>query len=399
MVSDGIRIAILSRENNDLIGANMNYWETAHVANGDEYADIVGTIDWGDPHCIENVAVLVNSVAPNRSVQDWIFEFVNSVDTASYLKQSHYRFTYSEAAWIVYQCRSKPLAEKICALATIATEMGCSVDEHRPWGPEWKEKFSSVAEALNCFLPEIVMAVEAFFTPKGHEIYQYCILSPEGEEYAPWEAAFSSFDYCMAQAKQDLIDEPSPKRIQIRKQVVDTWCEHGKAVFVDDVLVEIISGWENDDGMSDMEQFFESMWLTIPTPFVRGDVLYDPWCFKCKPLSGGGPIVVEEFAYERFKRHAPVGADSSDMSVMGYFQEEDGSIFYEVLPGYLNLERCPADLLTGQRGIMKDLGSYLKGDCYLDELVNRCAVALLDGVRQNFTPMFETLNALERGAC
>lgn len=375
----------------------MSYWETVRRANGDVYAGIVAAIDWNDPGYMERIATLARAVVPERSIREWVLEFVNSSDVAAYLGRCSYKLWSSEAAWIVHESRRRPLSEKICAWACIATELGNAADEPRPWGAVWKERFGTVSDALEHFLPGLARAVDAFFLPKEGELYQYRIVSPRGKEWAPWDAAFRTFGLCMAQAEQELADEPSPKRVQVRKRVLDTWYDHGEAFFVDGILVRVSSGWENDDELSAMEQFFDSMWLSISTPFGRGDVLYDPWSFECSPLSGGGPIVVEEFAYERFEGQAPVGADSFDMSVMGYFQNEDGSIFYEVLPGYLNLERCPEDLLTGKRSVMRDLGDLLKGKCYLDRFANRCAAALLDSARESFASPFDGTAALEVG--
>lgn len=376
-------------------GVEMSCWTTNYASGIKEYWEFVTAVDWREPLCIEEMASLVRDVSPGRTAKEWAMEFLNSNDVASHLKETSYRLTYSEAAWIIYSSHRKALAEKICAWALVASEMGEDTEEPRPWGSVWKERFDSIGEALMFFLPRLVNAVDRFFCSEEGEVYQFQILSPRGKEVEEWDATFTAYDRCMRQAESCLADSPAPKRVQIRKRVLDCWDSRGEAMFVDGRLVHLLPAWADDD-LNAMEQFFESMWLTIPVPFAKGDVVYNPWTFDCPPLSGGGPIVVEDFAYNVFSGRPIAGFDSFDMSVQGYFQEPDGFIFYEVLPGYLDLELCPEKLLTGSRGIMGDLGKLLRGDIYLDSYTNKCIVSLLNGVRDKFVPLSDAAATWEK---
>lgn len=61
--------------------------------------------------------------------------------------------------------------------------------------------------------------------------------------------------------------------------------------------------------------------------------------------------------------------DSSDMTATGYFQNEDGSIYSECMHDYLSLEYFDGKL-DGKLRILKALSMYLKGEIWIDLLLN-----------------------------
>ena len=56
------------------------------------------------------------------------------------------------------------------------------------------------------------------------------------------------------------------------------------------------------------------------------------------------------------------------MNGYGYFQNEDGSLYYEVMWNYLNLEHYRGEL-TGRRRILTAMSNYLKDEIGHDILV------------------------------
>ena len=76
--------------------------------------------------------------------------------------------------------------------------------------------------------------------------------------------------------------------------------------------------------------------------------------------------MVDGITPDRYAEPDRKGADSSDMNVWGYFQNDGGELYHEVTFNYMDFEYFPAELLTGKRRILKSLSSYLKCEIGID---------------------------------
>ena len=89
---------------------------------------------------------------------------------------------------------------------------------------------------------------------------------------------------------------------------------------------------EKDDDL--LEYAFESRWYCFPTPFKRGDIVYDcrfdphdrDFCKGTFVLDG-----IDNNDNENGRQNR----DSSDMTAYGWFQEADGTVYSEVMPHFL----------------------------------------------------------------
>ena len=97
-----------------------------------------------------------------------------------------------------------------------------------------------------------------------------------------------------------------------------------------------------------------------------------------------------ELVIERHKKDA----DSSDMIATGYFQEECGSIYYECMHSYMNLEYY-RDELTGKRRILKALSSFMKEEIDIALYSDAYRVILLEEYTKENFPKYYTDEGLE----
>ncbi len=117
------------------------------------------------------------------------------------------------------------------------------------------------------------------------------------------------------------------------------------------------------------EHAFESRWYCFPTPFVKGDIVYD--C-RSKPHKRdgvcGGTFVLMGITNTDEDAKKCVNADASDMNAWGYFQDHDGSVYSETMFNYMDLVRFTGKL-KGQERIQIALSNYVKGDLELELLL------------------------------
>ena len=105
---------------------------------------------------------------------------------------------------------------------------------------------------------------------------------------------------------------------------------------------------------------FDDLGFAFPTPFQKGDIVYDP--IGNEEDFCGGPFVLTETAADIFKVTGRHMHCYTDMTAYGYFQKEDGTLYAECMHHYMDLERYPEEKLTGKKRILKALSNYLKGE-------------------------------------
>ena len=82
------------------------------------------------------------------------------------------------------------------------------------------------------------------------------------------------------------------------------------------------------------------------------------------------------------------------MIATGYFQEECGSIYYECMHSYMNLEYY-RDELTGKRRILKALSSFMKEEIDIALYSDAYRVILLEEYTKENFPKYYTDEGLE----
>ena len=167
--------------------------------------------------------------------------------------------------------------------------------------------------------------------------------------------------------------------IQLTKQ----WIGENRTITLSvkaDKTVINIGAQELEEAEHDLLQAFEYMWFDFPTPFGKGDIVvskYSPFGYN---LFGNEPFVLTNlcswgsqelkingysdkdgrYAYaDRQLRYHRKNADETDMTAYGYFQWEDGRVYYECMHHYLDLEYYREEP-QGIRRILKAFSSFEK---------------------------------------
>lgn len=106
---------------------------------------------------------------------------------------------------------------------------------------------------------------------------------------------------------------------------------------------------------------FDGLWFDFPTPFQKGDIVWDP-----KKPDGicAGPFVttgvcLDEIQNDTVKDNLRRNGDSSDMCAGGFFLNEDGSIYGECMSNYMDLEFYDKELTDSKRTLIA-LSNFLK---------------------------------------
>mgnify|MGYP004499874583 FL=1 len=147
----------------------------------------------------------------------------------------------------------------------------------------------------------------------------------------------------------------------------------------------------------DVIEMFDLMWFVCPTPFVRGDIVYAPNIARTYPPTPEvKPFVLDRLCYEnadsRYFSNKYDHGDCTDMTAVGYFQDDDGKIFMECMHDYLSLEYYN-DRIDGKLRILKALSKYLKGEIPLDLLLNAYDIVMKE---ENLSKTKRYMNFLEQ---
>lgn len=140
---------------------------------------------------------------------------------------------------------------------------------------------------------------------------------------------------------------------------------------------------------------FESRWYFFPTPFKKGDIVYDcnydphlrDYCTGAFVLNG-----INNDPKDREKNME--NQDSSDMVAYGWFQEENGTIYNEVMFNYMDLELFKGHL-TGQERLLIALSNYVKGKISEELLLHAQRVLIMHDLGYNSLANWYTEEELE----
>lgn len=294
-----------------------------------------------------------------------IFRFVNSKDIREYLRDIGYEFNSLEAAWLIYQCRDATIDEKHKAWnELIETMPDCPIAERLNTVPQ---------DSLHTFLRQYMELEDKFmnefcgakragtFNEDKSFVYKFKYIYNDGTE-CDWDTVFSCFD-----ALHETITEPGDNVISIQctKMRIDRLNSRQIAYLTpsfDFLRIDpgrIVSDKERDLFWS----VFDGLWFEFPTPFQKGDIVWDP-----EQPEGicAGPFVttgvcLDGIEDDRVKENLRNNGDSSDMCAGGFFLNEDGSIYGECMSNYMNLEFYDKELMGLKRTLIA-LSSFLKDE-------------------------------------
>ena len=255
-----------------------------------------------------------------------ILRFVNSKDIREHLRNIGYEFNSLEAAWLIYQFRDATIDEKHKAWnELIATMPDCPIEK----------RLNTVAQdSLHAFLRQYMELenkyLNEFYDEKHADtfdynkpfVYKFKYIYRDGTEYE-WDTVFSCFD-----ALYESIMEPEDDAISIQctKMQIDRLNSQQIAYLTPSFkFLHLDPGHIDSDKESNLFRgVFDGLWFEFPTPFQKGDIVWDP----AQPEGiCAGPFVttgvcLDGIEDDRVKENLRKNGDSSDMCAGGFFLNE-----------------------------------------------------------------------------
>ena len=309
-----------------------------------------------------------------------ICRFINSKDIKKYLMETGYNFTTAEAAWLIYQCESATLSEKIEAWEVIIKTMpDQSIDS-----PHFEKPYESIHKVISDFINLKKRISEMFLTETPTSFYQYTSVDDNGEKNYEYSIFYSSYEKCFEQLQQELSQENEDVTGEIRRAEIDSpskiTAKYNHNLQIMDITItpdNIVSDWRLFD-------FFDFLWFHFPAPFKKGDILYNPRNYRegfCL-----GPVVMTGITPMKYEEDGRSHCDTSDMNVWGFFQDTDGTIYQETTWNYMDYEYFPDEMLIGKKRILKALSNLIKEEIDIELFIKAYHLIILEETRNELMP-------------
>ncbi len=341
-----------------------------------------------------------------------IFEFINSKDVREHLEKLNYQFTTPEAAYIVYQSKKKTLTQKFAMWEEIIKTMSdCSMDE-RPY----MKAIPSFHEFLKAYIELHKKHLDNFPTNDGTYIYWFSVRPNDNNNYDDiYNRIYTDYALCLEYA-HEYCENVSGVEIHKRK-VNANECVGTKLVYDSKFNVMNIESEQGYLEDTDIANAFDGMWFNFPTPFVRGDIVFDSTRVVPEPFvlellrtwdeetlikynfRATGPYVREAQAkLEMYK----IRGDHTDMWTFGYEYDKGCTLCYKEGRAicYLDLEIYRGEL-TEEKRLLKPYAAYLRRECGRQLAFNSYMLILkelqLEEQKQAFKELYGNCSKIDLG--
>ena len=308
-----------------------------------------------------------------------ILKYVNSKDIREYLRSIDYKFSASEAAWIVNKCIDLPLDDKISAWKEIMNTMpDCNLVS---WSPNDGEVVKSFYSLLKAYIDLEKAYLEDFRICGDDEYYEYCHVYKERchSRFHHYFGPYRRYDECFSQISK-LNNGDSVVGYCMRKKGFDSheavFCQYSKDGKILDVEGRDLKGYDKEEYYR-ITYLFLNMWPDIPVPFKKGDLLR----YVSHECQDDEKLTVMNELKTRFKDNVDSSGDEDkDKHLFGYYQTDIGSLCEKTTWGhYIDFEYYPEECIEGKQKILVSLSHYLKGDIPLECFVNDYHLIMLKG--------------------
>lgn len=288
-----------------------------------------------------------------------VFKFINSKDIKEYLKGIDYKFNSLETAWLIYQCNHLSIDEKHNAFRKLIETMpNCEIPKRMNTEPQ-----NSLHTYLITYIATENEMLNKFIKDGKNYIFEWFHYDAKGGGWFPSNECFHTFEECFNDAiwfnSEYGLKTFGCEKFKIRKQkigaidAIDIYCL-GEKVYDYEFNGKELDKYEI------LHEVFDGLWFDFPTPFKKGDILceYDMDGCETKGFCQG-PFVMKGITPTDTRDWARQSGDNSDMNAWGYFQHDDGTIYYKVMDNYMNLEYYRGEF-TGKKRIIKALSNLVK---------------------------------------
>lgn len=307
-----------------------------------------------------------------------IYRLINSADIAQHCKAINHTFNSLEAAFISFNSDTLTVEERHAAYTEIIETMpDLSIcDNSREslnaqWSLHWLlKKYIEIENQLQ----------ELFCEETEKTAYQYsCLVSyDDSDEWLEEKVLYDSYPAAVKAIQSENSSRDPEDRVK-RCCLTKKWLNADRFIRAMITPDGKILEYYSQDVLDREEQrlhnsLFRNMWIKIPTPFQKGDIVIGTadgkaWSSKYNQR----PFVLEKICYwqtDDNKKEA-VGHDAADMTAYGYWIDEHGCLEYDCMHSYQNLEYYRGALKGNQR-ILTAVSSHMKGEIDYALLLNAC---------------------------
>ena len=313
-----------------------------------------------------------------------IYEFINSKDIRAHCEKLGHPFNTIESAYLIYQSQNHTLSQKHAAWLELMETMPDMVIEERLNCP----RYDSIHTFLRQYMDLEDRLLADFFQDKKGYVYRFDPLyrpdyfgDNEYHGYLDGDSLYESFSGGLAAEKGKVAEYADDflKFGVLKKKIISDFhttpwelCiqinQDGEALKID---------VRSDKGaISEMEfdllYSFEGMWIDVPTPFQKGDIVFTNHRKLGCPAN---PFVLTDLCTAKDTEHDRKiyqkllkRGDSSDMTSHGYFLSDCGDLYFECEHDYLSLEYYPGES-NGNNRFLKVVQSYYKDKIHMIDFI------------------------------
>ena len=317
---------------------------------------------------------------------EYISRFVNSKTIRKHLNRIGYQFTTLQYAYLIWQCKTKTIAEK-----------------HKEWNKMIKTttdcSYSSKAFPDNTSLHKLIsdyIVAEDKLINRLKQSEPNTFYDCEIYEYDTWESYngyYNTYGNCIC---WDYATENNYK-FNITKHYIDNaecYSSYIKAFFNENGEMTDIycSGHDGADVYKDLSDYelslitelFDDMWFDFPTPFYKGAIVCD--CFVRKPfvLTDTNPWQTERETQNRKKAKDISYKSNMDMNATGYsFDNITNTLHWDWCNYYyMDLEFYNVNNLKDGERFLKAYSMYVKDAIDIDTLLNLYQIIISEKIAQ-----------------
>ncbi len=302
-----------------------------------------------------------------------VYDFINSAAIARHCQEIGHQFTPLQIAYLINGSRRHTLTEKHQAFQWVIDNM-----------PDDEIRFRTDAVKGNCsgkvslkwFLKKYIAlqnkCLNEFFMADKNSVYQFGVYAslPEfyhlgGKEQGKY---YQTIETALTDIERDIVNSGSEEIIHVCKNYIN---EEQRCISVLFNSKEEVTDIYYDSGMSyeemDIMDGFDQVCFVCPVPFKEGDIVWAPF------YADEDPFVFLSIWYEgrseEDRREYIKHNGSMDMLAYGYFQGDDGHIYWEFMHDYLCIEYYN-DSFDGSKRALKAVSNFLKGGLDLADALN-----------------------------
>lgn len=308
-----------------------------------------------------------------------IYEYFNSQDVAKHCKELGRNFTGREMAYLIWQSNHHTLHQKILAWKEIIRTMPDEYHEDFEY-----KNCHSLHGFLRMYIERLTQFLKDFKKNKGANfVYSYERLHKDSVCFFDDESPlFTSYELCAAAAVAEALEDNDISAFRIKKRKL---C--GRASKSVDIpmlyltpqgepMDALVAPYRGEEDMLVAPFDFYGMYVDIPTPFKRGDIVtgISPWGTRSDPM------VVNKLPEGSGEDFIDMCAHLWDLDLHRRLISVDDSCA-------LSLEYYHGELKRHRRFLVA-LRNHIQGLLPLEELLRSYSIVLLDSFKEKRVGFF-----------